>query len=156
MQDDIGTLIEPQPVQFSWGAPGWYVLAGLVLVFVLVIVAMIVRHYRKNKYRREALLWLASREREINKQHPDQIVYDATMLMKRIAISRYGREHAAIREGEWITFLNNACKSPLFSDTDSAWLTQALYASGSDIASTDVQNYLNKTKVWIKRHRYAL
>lgn len=155
MNDNIGTLIEPQPVQFTWGAPGWYVLAGLLLVVIVAVIVMIVRHYRRNRYRSEALAWLVSREKEMS-QHPEVVVYDATMLMKRIVISRYGREHASVREREWIGLLNDTCKGQLFSDADSTWLTQSLYAGGTKIAAADVQAYLNKTRTWIKRHRYAL
>ncbi|MEJ1240242.1 DUF4381 domain-containing protein [Chryseolinea sp. T2] len=156
MNDDIGTLIEPQPVQFTWGAPGWYVLAASLLLAIAGIVLMIIRHYRKNRYRREAIDWLARRESEMTGQRPDLIVYDATMLVKRIVMTRYGREHSATRKDEWIAFLNEACKAQLFSTADGDWLTQTLYAGGQDIRKEDVTSYLDKTKTWIKRHRYAL
>ena len=156
MNDNIGTLIEPQPVPFTWGAPGWYVLAAWLLIIIVGIILMIIRHYKKNRYRREAIDWLVRREKEMTNQRPDLIVYDATMLVKRIVMTRYGREHTSTRNEEWITFLNEACKTQLFTASDSEWLTQTLYAPGSDLRTEDVASYLNKTKTWIKRHRYAL
>lgn len=156
MDDEIGTLIEPEPVQFTWEAPGWYVLGVMLFVVTVVITILIVRHYRRNRYRREAIAWLVNRQKDLMDQPPHMIVYDATMLMKRIVISRYGRRYAAARGGEWITFLNTCCRRDLFSPQDDAWITQCLYVGHTSVGDTDIQAYLNKTRTWIKSHRYAL
>ena len=51
---DIGKIVEPEPIGFSFDAPGWGILLGLV-VFVLILIAVkYMLHYRKNKYRRIA------------------------------------------------------------------------------------------------------
>jgi len=157
MNDDIGTLIEPDPIKFSWGAPGWYVLGIVLLLLIFVVMVMVYRHYQKNKYRRTALSWLESRESTMLAHQPSQVVYDAAMLMKRIAISRYGRSHvAAVREQEWITFLNKVCKSQLFSPGDAEWLNRTLYAAGDAVKESETKTFVDKTKKWIKNHRYAL
>ena len=157
MKDDIGTLIEPEPVGFSWGAPGWYVLAGLILLTILVLILLIYKHYQKNKYRRSAVSWLERREAEMFSQHPVALVYDAAVLMKRIAITRYGRiEVAGIRDDEWITFLNKCCKAPLFEAHDAEWLRKVLYASKQEVKQNDVRLFIGKTKTWIRKHHYAL
>ncbi|HEX6226247.1 MAG TPA: DUF4381 domain-containing protein [Chryseolinea sp.] len=157
MNDDIGTLIEPDPVKFTWGAPGWYVLGIAVLILICAFLIMFYRHYQKNKYRRAALSWLESREGTLLTQAPEQIIYDAAMLMKRIAISRYGRNHtAALRDDEWINFLNKVCKSQLFTAGDAEWLTRTLYQSGENLKESETKSFIIKTKRWIKDHRYAL
>lgn len=155
MNDDIGTLIEPPPVEFTFGAPGWYVLGSLLLFSLFAITVLFVRHYRRNQYRRDALSWLAGREQHLQKT-PDVLLYDATTLLKRIVMLRYGREFASIRGRDWIALLNSSCRSTLFADEDADWITHALYAPGGTIAGEEVQRYLNKTRTWIKRHRYAL
>src|SRR5688572_18979039 len=132
--NDIGKLIEPDPVKFTWGAPGWYILGIALLLLISVILILIYRHYQKNKYRRAALSWLESRERTMLARAPRQVIYDAAMLTKRIAIMRYGRNLVApVRDKEWVTFLNKVCKSQLFSDSDAEWLTRTLYATSDSL-----------------------
>jgi Domain of unknown function (DUF4381) len=157
MNDDIGTLIEPDPVKFTWGAPGWYVLAIVLLLLICAVFIVIYRQYQKNKYRRTALSWLESKEEKMLNQSPEQVIYDATMLMKRIAISRYGRSPVAgLREDEWITFLNKACKIQPFTAADAEWLTNILYAPSGHLNESETKSFIDKTKKWIKYHRYAL
>jgi cytochrome b subunit of formate dehydrogenase len=157
MNDDIGTLIEPDPVKFTWGAPGWYVVGIVLLLLVCAVLIMFYRHYQKNKYRRAALSWLESRERTMLAQKPAEVIYDAAMLMKRIAISRYGRNQvAAVREQEWMIFLNKVSKSQLFSAGDAAWLSNILYTAAGSLKESETKSFIAKTKKWIKSHRYAL
>jgi cytochrome b subunit of formate dehydrogenase len=156
MNDDIGTLIAPAPVQFSWNEPGWYVLGVLVLLVVVAVLFVIYRYWRRNKYRRDALSWLTERETSLMNTRPDLLVYDSTMLLKRIVMTRYGRKHATIRDSEWIAFLNSTCNAPLFAEQDARWLNKILYASGGGTTTAEVSAFLNKTKNWIKLHRHAL
>jgi len=155
MNEDIGKLIEPAPVQFTWGAPGWYVLTGLLLLCLLAVVVLFVSYYRRNRYRREALSWLALREEQLMTA-PSAVVYDATLLLKRIVMTRYGREHASVRGSDWIELLNRTSGSSVFSREDAAFITDALYVSGAKISDLEAHAYLNKTRTWIKQHRYAL
>jgi hypothetical protein len=155
MQDEVGTLIEPASVPFTWSAPGWYVVGALLVLVVAVGLLIIYHQYRKNKYRRTALARLSWLERDLN-SHPERLVYEATMLLKRMVMARYGRNQAAIRETDWITFLNQACKTTLFAESDAQWITHALYAQDPAIAPDDVAQFMVKTRIWIKRHRYAL
>jgi uncharacterized protein DUF4381 len=157
MNNDIGILIEPDPVKFTWGAPGWYVLGIAFLLLICIVIILVYRKYQKNRYRRAALSWLEEREGTMLAHQPRQVIYDAAMLMKRIAITRYGRSHvASVREQEWITFLNKVCESQLFSAGDAKWLNRTLYVSGNSLRESEIKSFIDKTKKWIKNHRYAL
>jgi len=155
MNDEAGTLIEPTPVTFHWGAPGWYVVGALFLLTLIAAVVIVYRHYQRNRYRRAALNWLSAQESSFH-ANPTRLAYEATMLVKRIVMARYGRKKSSIVEEEWITFLNSACKVPPFSSDDGQWLTRTLYATNAEVPLTEVQQYVSKTRTWIKRHRYAL
>ncbi len=63
MDEQYGTLIEPTPVPFHFGAPGWYVAGGLLLLLMATAAFFFIRHYRKNLYRRQALQWLRSKKK---------------------------------------------------------------------------------------------
>jgi len=157
MNDEIGTLIEPEPVTFTWGAPGWYVLGGVVLLLILLIIVVLYRHHQKNEYRAQALLWLREREAQLLPQSPIELVYDAAILMKRISATRYRRSDVAgLLNKEWITFLNRTCKSAPFDERDVEWLHQTLYRSAQPPQESDVRAFIGKTKKWIEQHRYAL
>jgi hypothetical protein len=55
MDEQYGQLIEPSPVSFTFGAPGWYVLAVLLLLTFLGFAWFLFRRYKKELYRRQAV-----------------------------------------------------------------------------------------------------
>jgi len=153
MNDSYGQLIEPAPVAFSFGAPGWYVL-GAILMFALLAVAWIIfQQYRKNLYRRQALKLITNAEAT----HPNSastLLYETNMLLKQIAMSRYGRWNiAGINGMEWINFLNRSCHKALFDENDDHLLQEQLYGSKEAVNTNKlVNNFLNKSKEWIRNH----
>lgn len=146
MDERYGQLIQPQPVRFALGAPGWYVLGALILLALVGAVWLVLRRYRRNRYRREALAELKGYG------GGKQAVYPANMLLKRVAVLRYGRSSAAaIRGMEWIAFLNRARGASLFGVEDAALLEQ-LYGAGKG----DPEGFIRRSEEWIRKHKYAL
>lgn len=144
MDERYGQLIEPKQVVFAFGAPGWYVLAMLLLLLLAGGVRFVVRWYGKNRYRRQALAEL--------KGYGTRGAYATNMLLKRVAIGRYGRTSAAgIRGTEWIAFLNRSRGRELFGKEDVALLEQ-LYSTNT----VDAQRFMIKAKEWIRKHKHAL
>ncbi len=95
----------PPSVSFWPPAPGWWVLAGLVVLLLVVLVMLELR-------RRQTLGYRAMQE--LNTIAQDQARYvDAravaaasAVLMRRILLSRAGRTEAASLTGEgWLGFL---------------------------------------------------
>jgi hypothetical protein len=145
MDEQYGQLIQPKPVVFSFGAPGWYVLGAVILLLLAGAVWLLRQNYRKNRYRRQALGELKGYGAG------PSALYPANMLLKRIAISRYGRVPAAsIRGSEWVAFLNKSRGRELFGKGDAALLEQ-VYTTGAYAAD----GFLEKAKKWIKKHKYA-
>jgi hypothetical protein len=157
MDEQYGTLIEPPPVPFHFGAPGWYVAGGLLLLLLIIAAWLLSRHYRKNLYRRQALQWLRSKEEEL--QHAGSLallVYETNMLLKRIAIGRYGRTViAASRDAQWIALLNKTMKKNLFDNKDEQLLQQQLYRSKGAILPDEAAAFIARSKKWIQQHRYT-
>ncbi len=150
----LGQLIEPAPIQFSFGAPGWYILGGILLIVLCVGVFLSWKHYRKNHYRRMALQWLQQEEqRLIAAKEEAQLVYTANMLIKRIAMQLYGREIASLRGKDWLDFIKQTDRSVCFNDEDIE-LLDALYTSDGQINNDRAVSFVNKTKHWIKTHRH--
>lgn len=143
----LGQYIEPAPVPFTFGAPGWDAVAIAAGVLLAAGLLLYLHHRRLNRYRREAL-------RLVEAMDPadEGTVYRANMLIKRICMALYPRAACApLRGGEWFAFLNATLREALF-DQEDIRLTEAIYtthtAAGSDL-------FLQKTKKWIKRHRRA-
>ena len=52
MNDQFGNIIEPDPVAFSFAAPGWAMLVIAMVVIMIITVAVWLYRYHKNEYRR--------------------------------------------------------------------------------------------------------
>jgi hypothetical protein len=157
MDTDFGTLIEPAPVPFTFGAPGWYVLAASVCILLCATVWVGVYLYKRNRYRKQALHWLAEREKTLHATNAfELLVYDASMLIKRIAMARYGRNNVAGIDGQaWINFLNKTGRGKQFTDMDAQLLQQTLYSTEKIISETEANAFVHKTKHWIATHKHA-
>ncbi len=160
MNNNISTLdqfIEPAPVRFTFEAPGWYILAGIILLILLICVALIVRNYIKNKYRRKAIKALQKEETNSikQKQYAD-IIYKANMIMKQICIQLYTREACAgLRTKDWLEFLNQTSHSNLFQKENEKTI-DSIYLTGNDLDEKETIAFLDKTKQWIKKHKHAV
>jgi hypothetical protein len=154
MEDQYGQLIEPSPVTFSFGAPGWYVL-GIVLILLLLFIAwLLYRDYKRNLYRRYAIKELTSAQMQYAATGLQaNILYETNMLLKRIAMARYGRnETAGLRGTKWISFLNRSSGKELFTENDTGLLSEQLYMTNPpQKRSTD--DFVEKAKQWIKKHK---
>jgi hypothetical protein len=152
MNEGFGHLIEPPRVPFHFGAPGWYVLAFMLALVAIFIIYFLVRCYKANYYRRMALNELSEYE---GKEIPTSLrLYHANMLMKRIAMARYGRTQTASLAGkDWIEFLNRTCSKNIFDAKDQAFLRTQLYDSAHGPAGKDSGNeFISKSKRWIRKH----
>lgn len=131
---------------FAFGAPGWYVLGALVLLLLAAATWIVVRRYRRNRYRREALAELKGYG------SAGEAIYLTNMLLKRLAMLQYGRSLAAgIRGVEWIAFLNRSRGASLFGVEDAALLDHLYEAE-----TGDTEGFISRSKEWIRKHKYAL
>lgn len=158
MDDQFGNLIEPAPIGFSFGAPGWYVLGVLLFTLLFIVGWLLLRHYHRNFYRKKALNWLMEKETLcIRKQAYNELVYESNNLIKRIAMRLYGRaEVAGKRPAEWIPFINTTFRESSFDNQDMELLNKDLYASSGDISAEEARSFTDKTKHWIKNHRSGI
>ncbi len=149
----IGQLIEPTPVRFSFDAPGWYVAGGVLAVLLLTACIIAWRRYRRNRYRRAALRWLQSEEQRLTpaKEYA-RLVYAADMLVKRIAMQRYGREVSSLRGKDWSEYINKTWRSEFTADDMK--LLDDLYLSETSVDADRAGAFVDKAKQWIKTHRY--
>ncbi len=155
MDDQLGKLIEPKPVPFTFTTPGWYVVAGLIVLLLAGLVWLLIKQYQLNRYRKHALLLLADTEKKYTDQKAfDLLVYEVDLLIKRIAMSRYGRQNVSgLRDGQWTEFINRTWREKSFDAQDEVLLNQTIYQTKQEVTANEAQAFTQKTRRWIKKHK---
>jgi hypothetical protein len=149
---DIGELIEPAPIGFSFDAPGWYALAILIGLLLLGVVIGVWIHHVRNRYRRDALRFILTLENDVSDK--SVLVYEVNMLLKRIALRFVSRDAvASLRNEQWIDFLNKTAKPNLFSKDLTRDVFQGIY-NGS-VQSQHADSFLSMAKEWVNVHKNA-
>ena len=152
--NEIGALIEPDPIAFSFGAPGWYVLLGMVLLLLLIVAIIRYRTYRKNAYRRSAISLLTQLFE--GAEEPSKKLFGIAELIKRVSITSYGRNTIVdLSWNDWITFMENKSKGKAaFSSSSIELLSNGLYQGDRLVcAEEDLRRLMNESITWIKQHR---
>ena len=94
----------------SWWPPatGWWLLALLLVVVLLALVSVVrnLRRFPAGSWRRPAWKQLRALRTEARRMPAQQLAVELSELLRRIAIARLGRVHAAGLSGEcWLSWL---------------------------------------------------
>ena len=150
----IGELIEPEPITFGLGAPGWYMLLGIVVLASLVYLFIAYRTYRRNKYRRVALQMLQTIKHAGFPSH--HYLFRIAEVLKRVSITTYGRgELAPLNGTDWLGFLKNSNRGKSnFSEPVMDLLTRRLYQGEKlSLSDQEMEALYQESIHWIKKHR---
>jgi hypothetical protein len=150
----IGELIEPTPVSFGFGAPGWYILLATFFIIIMIYLLLRYRRYLKNQYRRSALQELRSLSVESPPLHT--YVFSIATLLKRVAITSYGREEIASLYGlGWLDYLKEKNQGiPVFKAETETIFSRSLYQGRkAEIPEENLNELINQSINWIKKHR---
>ncbi len=147
----------PDPVSQVPTAPGWYVLAGLLLLAAAALAWRRWRRWQRDAYRREALTALNAVE-AASRIPAERTAALARLpeLLKRTALSAYPRERVASLTGDvWLEFLDRTSGPAGFPSTIGQRLSSLAYGVPAAGAPTDeeVERLLATTRAWIRRHR---
>jgi len=138
-------LYEPDPVQFRFETPGWYILAGLLFIVVILILIQQTRKYIKNRYRREAINELESLALT------QAVIPQLFVVLKKTAIHAFGREQVVQLYGkEWLTFLEKTGKGVKLIDYQEQ-IYSAMYG-GKEIELQTQKTILSNALKWVKSH----
>ena len=150
----IGTLIEPDPIGFRFGAPGWTILLGILLILILIFAVKKYQEYKRNKYRRFAVSAIESLS--TLGLSVDQLVFRIAEILKRVSITSYGRSEVARLNGkEWFDYIDHKNGNNTYFQGRSKEILSGLLYQGKkvDISMEEVQGYQNDSLNWIKKHR---
>jgi hypothetical protein len=141
-------LVVPEPVPLLPVTSGWWIVAAWALAVVLLALGQVVRHRRRNRYRREAITALDTIAAGAH-ENPSAAAAEIAALVKRTALAAYPRERVANLYGrEWADFLRaTSGNDPVVSEAANR-LAESPYrpdASGEHLAAP--------ARRWIRLHR---
>jgi hypothetical protein len=142
---NLHDLYEPDPIAFRFETPGWYILAGILLILAIIAIFLQIRKYIKNRYRREAM------EKLEHFDNTADMVPQLLVVLKQTAMHVFGRDRVGQLYGkEWLSFLDSTGKDVRISDYHDQ-IRNAVYA-GKEIEQDTQKAILLNAKKWIRTH----
>ena len=139
--DQLHDFYQPAPPSWRPQTIGWYVLFVIAGALLLWLAIHLLRRWRENRYRREALSELARTN-----------VAGLSALLKRTALSAWPREEVASLSGAaWLKFLSDSAHKPLFEKEPENRIEDLAFSS-STLSSEDESELRNAASIWIKHH----
>lgn len=141
-------IVVPDPVTWLPQTPGWLIVLGWLVAVVCLAAWQVVKRWRRNRYRRDALAELRAIA-----SGPDvdtaQAAQRIANVLKRTALVAYPRADVASLYGaEWARFLTeSAGNDPQVADAAEE-LAAAAYRPGADPKSLS-----RPAQRWIRLHR---
>jgi hypothetical protein len=149
---NLHPLREPELIGWWPLAPGWWLLLAMLVMCLLGLIYLLLRRYRANAYRRQALLQL----REVQQRYLDEgdvtgCLSQINALLKSVALQAYPRRGVAGSSGEqWLAFLNSRVKRSI--DFPPGFV-QAHYHKNA--AELDLEQVQRAAQQWIRHHEVA-
>lgn len=149
---DLQPLRSPELIGWWPPAPGWWVLALVMLIAIAALAYWVVRRYRKGAYRRRALQQLHSLQIEFDQpdDHREHLSH-INALLKSVALVAYSRQDIAAQYGEaWRNFLNHSATG---GESFQPSYAEAIYQKINP--EIDIAQVHRAAHHWIKHHKVA-
>jgi len=147
---ELGSIIEAEPVAFSFDTLGWKILFVILAFFISWLLFRFYKSYQKNAYRREAIKNINHLKTSLS-SNKVELVSKVMFQLKQTALQTYSRkEVAALKGEEWLQFLDHKANLNYFSANNST-ISEAIY-KGSLGSSLNIESFLSSSIKWIKRH----
>jgi len=135
---NLRDIVAPPEVALWPPAPGWWILLAGGIAMVAIFAGMIVARYRRNAYRRAALVALDTAD-----------AGDISTILKRAALAAWPRaEVASLTGADWLAFLDRTARSDVFTRGAGRDLETLAFGGAGD-----KQAVLTAARSWIRRHR---
>ena len=139
----------PESISYFPQTPAWYILFGIVIIFILFLLWKQYQHYKKNLYRKVALTELSKIKREKSYQ-------TIPILLKRVALIFAKRDIIApLSDKFWLEFLNKSYNGNGFTTDAGKLLVVLSYSSPHKISQyepSEIEALFNLISEWIKKH----
>jgi len=152
-------IVLPAPVPWWPLAPGWYVLAIIVIIVFAGLAIRWALRYRKNYYRREALAQLDAIFQKM--QSPDArtaALVKTAILVKQVALVSFDRPRVApLSDEPWRRFLTDVGQTGALTPEISGLVDNVLYGRVDGTVLTDdaLRAVYEAARSWIRDHRLS-
>ena len=155
--DQLKDIHLPNPVSLWPPAIGWWVLAVLALFGLAALLMFLLRHHRKQRYRRLACQQLAQLHQCYQEERNDlDYLLSINKLLKQVSVNYYNKNQVSRLSGEaWLTFLDQTGNTRAFSQGPGRVLATGPYATPEQLSTelTDIEPLSQCCSDWIKGHR---
>lgn len=149
--DRLHDLVVPEGVPWWPVAPGWWVLAGLLLAGTAMVAWRAWRRRLRNAYRREALA-LIDRLESAPPDSDEACVSAVSTVLKRAALTVWPRAEVASLSGEaWLRFLDRTAGVECFTAGAGCCLGEGRFLADRR-GAVDLPALLEVARLWIARH----
>lgn len=142
----------PTPIGWWPPAPGWWLLAALIIFGALALCIGLTRRARQRRYRKFALAQLRTLYANWQQQRDDIAFAQATnRLLKQTALAAFPATNVAALSGaDWLDWLDRQLRKPHFTEPDARALA-TLYLREPEPIAVDALH--NAARYWIRSHR---
>jgi hypothetical protein len=142
----------PAPIDWWPPAPGWWVLAGLIILGTTTLCIGLIRRARQRRYRKFALIQLQALHRIWLEQRDDTAFAQAiNRLLKQTALAAFPAANVAALSGaDWLDWLDRKLRKPRFTEPDVRALATLYLREPAPIA---VDALRDAAQHWIRSHR---
>jgi hypothetical protein len=138
------------PVSWWPPAPGWWILALLILVVLGWLGRLLLARIRVHQRRKQMLGWIDHLNANIDPQrHPQAYLSTLNRIFKLVALRAFPEQHCAALAGrDWADFVTDKMKDPQTAEA------LGVLASGpyDPAPQFDPELISRLTRVWIKQH----
>ena len=140
-------LRTPPPVDAWPPAPGWWLLAALLLAALAALGFLALRTWRRRAHLRAARRELAALRARFA-DDPAALTAATNALLKRVALARYPRrETASLSGGRWLAFLDATAPAQPFAAVPATLPYEPAPAAG------DADAFCEAAERWLRAQR---
>lgn len=149
---ELGDVIEPSPVPFTFETLGWKIVFFLIAVLLVVLGYKIYQNYKKKQYLRDAIAEIKTLKQQTDLS-PVELINSILFVLKDTAMQSFGRkEVAGLYGSDWIHFLDSKVTTSQFK-ADESVILDAVYKHELQQTSTfNKDQFTNKSIHWIQHH----
>ncbi len=148
----LNPIIDADPVQFTMDTIGWKILFVLLLTVLVVMIYKYYLHFKKNEYRRVAILKIKELSKD-NKSSVSVLISQIMFELKQTALQSYGRKTVAALEGEkWLQFLDKTLKQSTFTKHRDIIVSAIYKDEFKKNDSFSLNDFADMSINWIKKH----
>ena len=131
-------------------APGWWILAALLLALLFWTGRILLRRYRLLRQRQRILAMLT--ELELDSETTPEKIAQISSLLRRLALMRYPRQQvAALTGADWLHFLDKSGGNGRFSHGPGQVLATGPYQPALS-TDPDTQALGTLVRDWVKKN----